>query len=69
MKVRVGPEKCQGHNRCYVLAPGLFEVDDLGYAKARGDGTVPPDMHDKARLAVENCPERAIEMFEDEPAA
>ncbi len=66
MKVTVDSAKCQGHNRCYLLAPGLFKVDDEGYATPRGDGTVPPDLHEKARLAVENCPERAIEVFEDD---
>jgi ferredoxin len=65
MKVRVDSEKCQGHNRCYVLAPGLFKVDEYGYATAKGDGTVPEDLKEKARLAVENCPERAIEIFDD----
>ena len=66
MKVKVDSEKCQGHNRCYVLAPGLFQVDEFGYATARGDGTVPPELHEKARLAVTNCPERAIEIVEGE---
>jgi len=66
MKVRVDSDKCQGHNRCYALAPGLFKVDEYGYATARGDGTVPPDLREKAKLAVENCPERAIEIIEDD---
>ena len=64
MKVKVDSEKCQGHNRCYALAPGLFKVDELGYATERGDGTVAPDMIEKAKLAVENCPERAIYLIE-----
>jgi len=66
MKVKVDSEKCQGHNRCYALAPGLFKVDELGYATERGDGTVAPDMIEKAKLAVENCPERAIYLIEDD---
>lgn len=66
MKVHVDSEKCQGHNRCYALAPGLFKVDEYGYATERGDGTVPPDMIEKAKLAVENCPERAIFLIEEE---
>jgi ferredoxin len=66
LKVRVDSEKCQGHNRCYAMAPGLFKVDELGYASARGDGTAPKDLEEKARLAVENCPERAIEIFEED---
>lgn len=66
MKVKVDSEKCQGHNRCYALAPGLFKVDEYGYAKERGDGTVPPGMEEKACLAVENCPEQAISITDDE---
>jgi ferredoxin len=64
MKVHVDPEKCQGHNRCFAIAPELFDVDDYGYATEIGDGTVPPELEDKARLAVENCPEYAISIEE-----
>lgn len=63
-RVRVDPEKCQGHNRCYSLAPELFDVDDLGMASARGDGAVPPELLDKARKAVANCPEYAVSLEE-----
>ena len=64
MKVRVDAEKCQGHNRCYALAPELFDVDDYGQAVVIGDGTVTPDLEEKARLAVANCPEYAISIDE-----
>ena len=30
MRVKVNSELCQGHNRCYALAPDLFDVDDFG---------------------------------------
>lgn len=66
MKVHVDGEKCQGHNRCYALAPELFDVDDLGYAHEVGDGTVPAGMEDKARMAAANCPEFAITIVEDQ---
>lgn len=59
VKVRVDPEKCQGHNRCYSLAPELFDVDDYGYATASG-GVVPPELEGKAKLAAANCPEFAV---------
>ena len=65
MKIKVDQEKCQGHNRCYALAPELFDVDDYGYAKEINDGVVPTGLEDKARLAVANCPEYAIELTED----
>lgn len=64
MRVKVDSDRCQGHNRCYAIAPELFDVDDLGYATEIGDGTVPPELEDKARLAVANCPEHAIEIVE-----
>ncbi len=64
MRVHVDPEKCQGHNRCYALAPELFDVDDYGEAHEIGDGTVPAELEDKARLALANCPEFAISIEE-----
>jgi ferredoxin len=60
VKVRVDPNACQGHSRCYALAPELFEVDDYGLSTALNDGEVPPELEDKARLAIQNCPEHAI---------
>ncbi|HEY2690820.1 MAG TPA: ferredoxin [Streptosporangiaceae bacterium] len=64
MKIRIDPERCQGHGRCYDLAPGLFGDDDEGYGMVVGDGVVPPDLEREARLAVANCPEQAIELEE-----
>ena len=62
VKVQINPELCQGHGRCYDLAPGLFGADDEGYGQALGDGTVPPEAEHDARLAAVNCPERAIDV-------
>jgi ferredoxin len=63
-RVHVDPDKCQGHNRCYSLAPELFELDDLGQSRERGDGVVAADLLDKARRAVANCPEYAVSLEE-----
>jgi ferredoxin len=65
VRVRVDGDRCQGHNRCYALAPELFDVDDLGYAHELDDGLVTADLEDKARAAVANCPEFAITITED----
>lgn len=65
MRVVVDSSKCQGHARCYALAPELFDVDDYGQSSVRGDGVVPPDLAERARLAAANCPEFAIEVIED----
>lgn len=65
MRVLLDTEKCQGHNRCYALAPELFDVDDYGTAILLVDGTLPPELEDKARLAAANCPEYAITVADD----
>jgi ferredoxin len=65
MRVSVDSERCQGHNRCYALAPELFDVDDFGNAVVIGDGSVSAELVDKARLAVANCPEYAITISDD----
>jgi ferredoxin len=64
MRVHVDPARCQGHNRCYAIAPELFEVDDEGNASELNDGVVPEALEEKARLAVANCPEYAISISE-----
>jgi ferredoxin len=60
MKVRVISEKCQGHGRCYSLAPELFDSDDYGNSVVLGDGVVPAGLEESARLAELNCPEQAV---------
>jgi AcrR family transcriptional regulator/ferredoxin len=65
VKVQINSERCQGHGRCYDLAPELFGDDDEGYGKVLGDGAVPPGQEQDARLAELNCPEHAIELLEE----
>jgi ferredoxin len=65
VKVHIDSGRCQGHGRCYDLAPGLFGDDDEGYGQVLGDGIVPPGEEKAARLAVANCPERAIDLLEE----
>jgi ferredoxin len=62
LRVRVESDRCQGHNRCCAIAPELFEADDLGNARVKGDGRVTPGLEAKAKLAVANCPERAVRL-------
>lgn len=62
MKARIDAGLCQGHGRCYDLAPDLFGDDDEGYGKVLGDGVVLPQAEADARRAALNCPERAISL-------
>lgn len=62
MRINLDSDACQGHNRCYMLAPELFDTDDEGYAVLRIDGDLPEELQDKAMLSVDNCPEFAIDV-------
>jgi len=64
VKVKVDRERCQGHARCAALAGELFELDELGNAREKGDGTVPDALVEKAYLAKANRPEDAIDIEE-----
>lgn len=59
MKLRIDTDACTGHGRCYSLAPELFDADDYGHAVLLQE-SVPEALADQARLAVSNCPERAL---------
>lgn len=68
MRVHIDQDRCQGHGRCYAIAPAVFEPDDLGQGHVVGSGTVPGAEEDAARRAAANCPEAAIIVEEgDQP--
>lgn len=60
VKVQIDPGLCQGHGRCYDLAPELFGDDEEGYGVVLGDGLVPAGQEQAAQNAAANCPERAV---------
>lgn len=62
LELQIDSELCQGHGRCYDLAPDLFREDAEGYGQVLADGVMPPDKADDARRAALNCPERAIRL-------
>jgi ferredoxin len=64
VKIRVNADKCQGHARCYGLAPELFDIDVYGHSFVIVD-EVPPELDDKAKAAIANCPESAIEIVSE----
>ena len=65
MKVHVDSERCQGHTLCAMIAPEVFQLDDVdGHSTAIIDGEVPADLAEKAREAARSCPEQAISISE-----
>ena len=64
MKVSIDRNRCQGHARCWETAPGVYELDDLGYC-CIDTIDVPPLLEDDARRGAIACPERAITVHDD----
>ncbi|WBX82775.1 ferredoxin [Sphingosinicella microcystinivorans] len=64
MKIKVHHGMCQGHARCYSLAPDIFQLDDSGYILP-GDIAVPAGQETLAQRGARSCPERALEVAED----
>lgn len=60
MRIVYDREKCQGHGRCYALAPELFDADDEGYAIVLASGELTDEQLAAAQLAADNCPEYAL---------
>lgn len=60
VKIRIDRDKCEGHGRCYTLAPDLVEPDDIGNGQEIGDGVVPKELENAALQAEANCPEHAV---------
>ncbi len=61
MKVRVDSDKCIGCGNCVALSESqLFDFNDDGLAHAIVD-TVPADLEEVAKEAIEECPTSAIE--------
>ncbi|MFI1354622.1 ferredoxin [Streptomyces sp. NPDC020898] len=60
MKVRVDPERCQGHTLCAMQAPKVFELSEIDGHSSAINEEVPDDQQDQVVEAVRSCPERAI---------
>ena len=58
MKVSVDQDVCIGSGNCEATCPEVFEVrDEKSHVKVN---TVPADLEDKVREAVDGCPVQAI---------
>ncbi|MCB1029739.1 MAG: ferredoxin [Acidimicrobiales bacterium] len=60
MRIIFDRDKCQGHGRCYALAPDLFDADDEGYSVPLVTSELTQAQLENAQLAADNCPEYAI---------
>ena len=63
MKLELDTTGCQGHGRCYSIAPALFEADDEGHSLLL-TADVPDAQQANARAAAASCPEEVISIHE-----
>jgi ferredoxin len=65
MRVVVDRARCQGHGRCYDLAPDVFESDERGRVDVAVTGDLSPNLEPDARIGIANCPESALRLIPD----
>jgi ferredoxin len=65
VKLVIDSSVCQGHGRCYRLAPDVLGYDDEGYVTPQGEVAFPSDQAALAEEIVGTCPEGAISLIED----
>jgi ferredoxin len=58
-RVCVDAERCEGHGRCYTLAPNVFDADEVGHSVVLVEN-VSGELEAQAVVAEQNCPEGAI---------
>jgi ferredoxin len=64
MALIIDTTRCQGHGRCALISPDLFEVNDDGYGVVL-DPAPSGDAKADADRAIGNCPEQAISWTRD----
>ncbi len=64
MRVVVNHDLCEGHARCVLSAPGVFQLrdDDQSYVLIEHPGE---DLRPKVEQAVRFCPRQAITLIEE----
>jgi ferredoxin len=64
LAVSVDNALCQGHARCWHLAPEFFTLDDEGYCDIGTGKPVPVELEGKVLAGVDACPEHALTIDE-----
>jgi ferredoxin len=66
LKIVVDPDECEANGVCVGIDPEIFELDDdekLSIHVERPEG----DQLERARVAVDSCPKRALFLKEVSP--
>jgi len=65
MKIHIDRSICTGHALCAAKAPAVYRLDEEGFCCSDGQ-SVPPALHEQARLGARHCPEAAIFLEEED---
>ncbi|HEY6131535.1 MAG TPA: ferredoxin [Halioglobus sp.] len=65
MKIRIDKAACVGNARCAAVSEVLYPLDEDGYISVT-EVDVPAGMEALARRGARACPERVIEIIEDD---
>jgi ferredoxin len=57
--VRIDSDRCQGHGKCAVECPDVFDSDDQGFAVLTAPD-FPDPLRPSAQKCVDDCPEGAL---------
>jgi ferredoxin len=60
VRLVIDEQRCQGHALCYLAAPHLVILDELGYSQPASELPLSDEDLDIAGRIVAGCPEGAI---------
>ena len=60
MRIVANLQVCQGHARCEDLCPEVFSTDAVEGKVVIEQSEFAPELEEKVRLSVRNCPEGAL---------
>jgi ferredoxin len=63
MRAVVNEDMCEGHGKCQMAAPEVFELGDDDISRVKLD-PVPAELREKVERAARLCPRQAINVIE-----
>jgi ferredoxin len=63
MRAVVNEEMCEGHGKCQLAAPEVFELGEDDVSRVKVD-PVPAELREKVERAARLCPRQAIAVVE-----
>ncbi|MGH2609178.1 MAG: ferredoxin [Tepidiformaceae bacterium] len=63
MRAVVNEDMCEGHGKCQMSAPEVFELGDDDISRVKLD-PVPEELREKVERAARLCPRQAINLVE-----